>query len=143
MCALSCVELFTTPWTVSHQAPLSMGDSPGKNTGLGYYFHLQRIFPIQGLNLGLLHCRQILYQLSYKRKRESEIVQSCPTPRDPMDCSLPGPSVHGIFQSRIREWVAISFFRDLPHPGIDPGSPVLQADSLPSEQPGCQLTITI
>ena len=39
----------------------------------------------------------------------SEVVQSCPAPCDPMDCSLPGSSIHGIFQARILEWVAISF----------------------------------
>ena len=50
--------------------------------------------------------------------------------------SLPGSSVHGIFQARILEWVAISFSRDFPDPGIEPRSPALQADSLPSEPPG-------
>ena len=50
-----------------------------------------------------------------------------------MDCSLPGFSVHGILQARILEWFAISFSRDLPHPGIKPGSPALQADALQSE----------
>ena len=44
-----------------------------------------------------------------KVKIESEVVQSCPTPSDPMDCSLPGSSVHGIFQARVLEWVAIAF----------------------------------
>ena len=42
---------------------------------------------------------------------ESEVAQSCPTFCDPMDCSPPGSSVHGIFQARVLEWVAISFFR--------------------------------
>ena len=42
---------------------------------------------------------------------ESEVAQSCPTLCDPVDCSLPGPSVHGIFQGRILEWVAIFFSR--------------------------------
>ena len=46
---------------------------------------------------------------------------------------LPGSSVHGILQTRIVEWIAIPFSRDLPDPGIEPGSPALQADSLPSE----------
>ena len=59
-------------------------DSPGKNTGVGCHF--------------LLQCMQM--------KSESEVVQSCPTLRDPMDCSLPGSSVHGIFQARVLEWVA-------------------------------------
>ena len=44
-----------------------------------------------------------------KVKRESEVTQACPTPSDPMDCSLPGFSVHGIFQARVLEWVAIAF----------------------------------
>jgi len=60
-------------------------DSPGKNTGVGCHF--------------LLQCM--------KEKSESEVSQSCPTLRDPMDCSLPGSSVHGIFQARVLEWGAI------------------------------------
>ena len=44
-----------------------------------------------------------------KVKSESEVAQSCPTLRDPMDCSLPGSSAHGIFQARILEWGAIAF----------------------------------
>ena len=62
-------------------------DSPGKNTGVGCYF--------------LLQCRKV--------KSESEVAQSCPTLRDPMDCSTPGSSVHGSFQERVLEWVAIVF----------------------------------
>ena len=64
------------------------------------------------------------------------IVQSCLTLWDRMDCSLPGFSVQGRLQARILEWFAISFFRDLPDPGIKPGSPALQANSLPTELPG-------
>ena len=44
-----------------------------------------------------------------KVKSESEITQSCPTLSDPMDCSLPGSSVHGIFQARVLEWGAVAF----------------------------------
>ena len=62
-------------------------DSPGKNTGVGFHFLLQCI----------------------KVKSESEVAQSCPTLSDPMHCSPPGSSVHGIFQARVLEWVAISF----------------------------------
>jgi len=61
--SLSCVQLFASPWTVAHQAPLSMGFS-GKNTGVGFHFLLQRIFPAQGLNpISYVSCtdRQILY----------------------------------------------------------------------------------
>ena len=62
-------------------------DSPCKNTGMGCHFHLQ--------------CMKV--------KSESEVAQSCLTPNDPMDCSPPGSSAHGIFQARVLEWVAISF----------------------------------
>ena len=55
---------------------------------------------------------------------------------NPMDCSPPGFSVHGILQARILEWVAVSFSRESSNPGIEPASPELWADSLPSEPPG-------
>ena len=105
-------------------------DSPGKNTGVGYHF--------------LLQCMKV--------KSESEVAQSSPTLSDPMDCSLPGSSIHGIFQARVLEWGAIAFSalekyrkgsvrtkhdctspEDHPDPGIKPRSPALQADSLPTE----------
>ena len=57
------------------------------------------------------------------------VTQSCLT-RDLVDCRSPGSSVHGIFQARTLEWVAISFFRGLPKPGIKPMSPAAQVDSL-------------
>ena len=134
MKSLSRVRLLATPWTAAHQAPLAMGfsgqeywsgvplpsllsellllllspfsrvrlcvtpetaahrlpcpwDSPGKNTGVGCHF--------------LLPCMKV--------KSESEVAQSCPTLSDPMDCSLPGSSAHGISQARTLEWGAISF----------------------------------
>ena len=59
----------------------------------------------------------------------ANLLQSCPTLCDPMDCSLPGSSAHGILQARILEWVG-----DLPDPGIDPSSIALQEDSLPLSQ---------
>ena len=62
-------------------------DFPGKNTGVGCHF--------------LLQCMKV--------KSESEVTQCCPTLCDPMDCSLPGSSVPGIFQARVLEWVAIVF----------------------------------
>ena len=58
-------------------------------------------------------------------------VRPFATPRT--DCSPLGSSVHGVFQAGILEWVAISFSGDLPDPGIEPRSPALQADSLPTE----------
>ena len=54
----------------------------------------------------------------------SSVAQSCLTLCNPMDCSLPGCSVHGILQARILEWLAIPFL-DLPDPGIEPGFPAL------------------
>ena len=53
-----------------------------------------------------------------KVKSESEVAQLCPTLRDPMDCSLPGSSVHGIFQARVLKWGAIAFFDDKPRQHI-------------------------
>ena len=74
----------------------------------------------------------------------AKLLQSCPTLRDPMDCSPPGSSVHGILQARILEWVAMPFSRDLPNPGIEPVSlvcPALQADSLPLVPSGRPLVV--
>ena len=71
----------------------------------------------------------------YQFESESEAAQSCPTLCDPMDCSLSGSSVNGIFQARVLEWIAFPSPGDLPDPGIEPGSPALQADTLPSEPP--------
>ena len=62
-------------------------DSPGKNARVGCHFLLQCI----------------------KVKSQSEVAQSCRTLSDPMDCNLPGSSIHGIFQARVLEWGAIAF----------------------------------
>ena len=64
------------------------------------------------------------------------VAQSCLTLCDPMDCGLPGSSVHGILQLRTLEWVAMPSPGDLPNPGIKPRSTALQEDSLPSEPAG-------
>ena len=69
----SHVGLCVTLWTVALQAPVH-GDSPGKSTGVGCHSLLQGIFLTQELNLGLLHCRQILYHLSYQRNPGPEAV---------------------------------------------------------------------
>ena len=71
-----------------------------------------------------------------KCESESEVAQSCLTLHDPMDCSLPGSSVHGILQAWILEWLMIPSPGKPPHPEIKPGSPTFQADSLPSQLPG-------
>ena len=72
-----------------------------------------------------------VYQFSQSIK--SEVAQSCLTLCDPMDCSLPGSSIDGMFQARILEWVAIFFSRGSSWPRDRTQSPALQADSLPSE----------
>ena len=64
----------------------------------------------------------------------SEVTQSCPTLCDPVDCNLPGFSVHGILQARILEWeIPFPSQGYLPEPGIEPGSPTMEADALTSE----------
>jgi len=59
-----------------------------------------------------------------KVKNESEIAQSCPTLSDPMDCSLPGSSIHGIFQARVLEWAVIAFSDLSYYPMIIPETPL-------------------
>ena len=77
-----------------------------RNTGVGSLFLLQGIFPAQGSNPGLPYCRQILYQLSHKKAQEYWSGEPIPSPGN------------------------------LPNPGIKPGSPALQVDSLPAELSG-------
>ena len=75
----SVVSHFLQPHGLQPARLLCLWDSPGKNTGVDCHFLLQRIFPTQGLNPGLLHCRQILYGLSYREadaKRESPVLGS-------------------------------------------------------------------
>ena len=90
-CCCCCITLVVSDSVRPHRRQLTRllcpWDSPGKNPGVGCHF--------------LLHCMKV--------KSESEVTQSCPTPSDPMDCSLPGSSVHGIFQARVLEWSAIAF----------------------------------
>ena len=122
---LSCVWLlpphdYSLPGSSVHRDP------PGKNTEVGCDTLLQRIFPTQGLNPGLSHCRQILYHLSHKRSpyisvfcsklinftkytATAKSLQSCLTLCDPIDDSPPGSPIPGILQARTVEWVAISF----------------------------------
>ena len=84
-------------------------DSPGKSTGVGCHC--------------LLQCMKV--------KSESEVAQPCPTLIDPMVCSLPGSSAHGIFQARVLEWGAIAFSTRSPCPSPTPG---VQPNKCPSSQ---------
>ena len=74
-------------------------------------------------------------------KVKVKVAQPCSSLCDPMDCSLPRSSVHGILQSRILEWELFPSPGDLPNPGIELGSPALQADSLPIELSGKNLSL--
>ena len=82
----SRVRFCETPEMAAHQAPPSLGFSRQEHWN-GCHF--------------LLQCMKV--------KSESEGAQSCPTLSDPMDCSLPGSSIYGIFQARVLEWGAIAF----------------------------------
>ena len=86
-------------------------DSPGKNTGVGCHFLLQYV----------------------KVKSESEVAQSCPTPSDPMYCSPPGSSVHGICQAGVLEWDAIAFSHLYTSPPLICGGYVLRPSSMDGE----------
>ena len=92
VCLTLCDPMDCSPW-----------NSLGQNTGVSSLSLLQGIFPTQGSNPGLLHCGQILFQLSHKGS------------------------------PRILEWVAYPFSSILPNPGTEPGSSALQADSLSTE----------
>ena len=83
---LSCVRPFATSWTVAPQAPSSMGFSRQE-----YWNGLPFPSPM------------------HEVKSESQVAQLCLTLSDPMDYSLPGSSIHGIFQTRVLEWGAIVF----------------------------------
>ena len=89
----SRVRFCVTPQTADHQAPCPW-NSPGKNSGVRCHF--------------LLQCMKV--------NSENEVAQQCLTPRDPMDWSLPGSSVRGIFQATVLEWGAIAFSNEVARP---------------------------
>ena len=145
MCSVLSYLVFGTQWSAVCQAPLSMGFSR-QESGVGSHSLLQGIFPNQGLNRGLLHCRQILYHLRHQGSLQNRLndikhvslvykydvsnsyylgstlsearilclLQSAQlglTVCSLMDYSLPDSPVHGIFQARILEQVAIFYSR--------------------------------
>ena len=87
MTSLCCCCCSVRPHRRQPTRLLHPWDSPGKNAAVDGHF--------------LLQCTKV--------KSESEVAQSCLTLHDPMDCSLPGPSVHGSFQARVLEWIASAF----------------------------------
>src|SRR5574337_760472 len=94
-CCCCCCEVVSDSVQPQRRQPtrlLRPWDSPGKNTGVGCHF--------------LLQCMKV--------ESESEVTQSCLTVSDPMDCSLPGSSIHGIFQATVLEWGAIYPLNEVP-----------------------------
>ena len=101
------------------------------SSDISSYFHPIYVFSVQ---CDCVFC-QVLF---YNSESESEVSQSCPTLCDPTkqtwwECSPPGSSLHGILQARILEWLPFPSPGGLPDAGIEPRSPVFQADALTSE----------
>ena len=125
--SLSSVGLFVTPWTVTYQAPPSMG-FPGKNTGVGCHFLVYawpaHYFIYHLCHASFLHCTlvSVIILLSPQANTcvHAKLLQLCLTVCDPMGFSLPGSSVHGILQARILEWVTMPSSRGLHNPVIEP-----------------------
>ena len=133
--AQSCLTL-CDPMDYSLPGSSVHGDSPGKITGVGGHALLQGIFPTQGLNTGLLHCRQILYHLSHCcccccRCQVASVVSDSVRPhrRQPTRLLCPWDFF------RLEYWSGLPFPSpgDLPDAGIEHRSPALQADFLPTE----------
>ena len=142
--AKSCPTL-VTPWSVTCQAPLSMGFS-NQEYGSGLPFPSPGDLPNPGIKhrspalqadslltelqgkpricicmcvykyMGFPGASMVKHPPANTAESESEVAQSCPTLCNPIDCSLPGSSVHGIFQAIVLEWVAISFSRGSSRP---------------------------
>ena len=143
LCHFSRVQLCDL-WTVACQAPLPMGFSRQEYRS-GLHALLQGSFPSQESNRYLWHLllgRQVLYPLSHLGSPQimvtSEPVKllSCVRLCKPMDYSLSGSSIHGIFQAKVLEWVAISFSRGSSQPGDQTQVFHITADALPSEPLG-------
>ena len=113
----SCIQLFVILWTVTSQAPLSIEFSRQE-----YWNRL--LFPSPGdlPDLGIeagspaLQADDFIREAQFTCESESEATQSCPTLGNPMVYSLPGSSIHRIFQTRVLEWSAIAFSRGSSQP---------------------------
>ena len=134
-------DSFVTPWTLAHKASLSMGFSKQE-----YWSRLSFLSPGDLPNPGMESESPISPALVGKFFTTEPsgkpikdfcaclVTKLCPSLCDPIYCGLPASSSHGVFQSRILEWIAFLPPGDLPDLGIElvsPASPALQADSLP------------
>ena len=113
----SSAQLLSRVWHgLQHARPPCLSPTPRARSNI---MSIESVMPSNHLIL----CRPLLLPPSISPS-ESEVAQSCPTLCDPMDCRLPGFYVHGIFQARILEWVAISFSRRSSRPrDLNPGLP--------------------
>ena len=144
----SHVQLFVTPRTVACQASLSMEFSRQEYWS-GLPFPSPEELPNSGIESWSPASQADSLLLELQRRLQEVTAaaaaakshQSCPTLCDPMNCSLPSSSVHGILQARILEWIAIPFSRGTSQPRMEPWSPALQADSLPFELQGSLQTV--
>ena len=127
----SVVSNSVIPWTVARQAALFMEFSR-QYTRVGCNYLIQGIFQTNGLNPGILHCRQILYSLSHQAclrlTQFSSVTQLCPTLCDPMDCSMPGLPVHHQLLELIQTHVhRVSDAIQLSHPLPSPSPPTFNS----------------
>ena len=134
-----CCSLVTksclTPWTIAHQATLSMG-FPRQEYWSGFPFPLQGIFLTQGLNLHLLHWQVDSSPLSHQVVVVVGLfTQSCRTLATPWTTARQSPLSVRFSRQEYRSGLPFPSSRDLPNPGIEPGSLALEADSLPTELP--------
>ena len=134
-------DSFVTPWTLAHKAPLSMGFPKQKSwSGLSFLSPTDLPNPGMGSKSPISPALAGKFFTSEPPGKPIKdfcaclVAKLCPALCDPIYCSLPASSVHGVFQSRILEWIAFLPPGDLPDLGIElvfPASPALQADSLP------------
>ena len=137
---LSTVQLFATPWTVAHQASLP-SPTPrvySNSCSLSQWCHpnISSCRPLLLPPSIFPNIRVFSNESALCLRCVCEVAQSCPTLCDPVDCSPPGSSVHGFSRQEYWSGLPFPFPGDLPNPGIEPGSPTLQADTLSSEPPG-------
>ena len=136
---VSHVQLCAALWTIAHQAPLSVGFS-NKNSRVGCSALLQGNLPNPGMELtslcvlrwqvGSLPLMPPGKPSGATKESENEVAQSCPTLCNPMDVAYQAPPSMDFSRHEYWSGLPLPSSGDLPHPGIEPGSPALQADLL-------------
>ena len=131
MASHSSILAWRIPWTEEPGGPQSIGSQRVRQDWSDWACVVSRLKRHSCRRCGGLSTQNMLLQAS-----GSEAAQPCPTLCDPMDCSLPGSSVHGIFQARVLEGVAISFSRGSSQPRDRTRVSRVPGNALPSEPPG-------